>query len=264
MPEKKRRIKIATFNVNSIRARLEIIISWLEKNNPDVLCMQETKVHDDQFPRKEFEKIGYIVGYHGQKAYNGVAIASRETPKAAGAGLGDIKEPDQARLIWAKIAGINIVNTYVPQGREMDTEQYEYKLKWLQRCKKFLSANFTPHQKVLLCGDLNVALEDIDVYNHKIIKNHVCFNPGISKALYDVIDWGLVDVFRKHHPEPGQFTWFDYRLRGTVERNIGWRVDHVLATKSLANKSVDSYIDLIPRKMEKPSDHAPVVAEFEL
>ena len=264
MTKQKRRIKIATFNVNSVRARLDIIIPWLKKKSPDILCMQETKVRNDQFPHEDFEKIGYMVGYHGQKAYNGVAIVSREAPKTAGAGLGDIDEPDQARLIWAKIAGINVINAYVPQGRDIETVHYEYKLKWLKRLKKFLNKNFTPRQKVLLVGDLNVALEDIDLHNPKSAKDHPCFNPGLSKALYNVMDWGLVDVFRKHHPEPGQFSWFDYRTRNTVERNMGWRVDHILATRSLTNKSVDSYIDLKPRKMEKPSDHAPVVVEFVL
>jgi exodeoxyribonuclease-3 len=261
----KNKIKIATFNVNSIRARMPVVIDWIEKNSPDILCMQETKVPDDLFPHEEFKKIGYFVGFHGQKSYNGVAIASKIAPKSAGSGLGDIKEPGQTRLIWANIDGINVVNTYVPQGRDVDDPFYQYKFEWLRRFKKFLSTKFTPRQKVIWCGDLNVAPEDIDVHSPKTTRGHVCFNPDVTKALYETAQWGFTDLFRKYHPnEPGMYSWFDYRTRGSVERNIGWRVDHIFATNSLVKKSTACYIDMAPRKMEKPSDHTPVVAEFEI
>lgn len=260
----KRKIKIATFNVNSVRTRLPIILDWLDKHSPDVLCLQETKVQDKDFPLDDFMKVGYMVGFHGQKSYNGVAIATKKPPMDAGAGLGDKMEPDQARLIWVKVCGINVINTYVPQGREVGTDYYKYKLQWLTRLNQFIDKKFTPRQRVCWVGDLNIAPEDIDLHNPKGNQGHPCFNPEVTKALNNISDWGFVDVFRKHHPEEGQYSWFDYRTRGAVDRNIGWRVDHIFATKVLANKSVDCFIDTAPRKMEKPSDHCPVVAVFEI
>ena len=162
------------------------------------------------------------------------------------------------------MCGINIINAYVPQGREVGTEFYDYKLEWLKRLNKFIDKKFTSRQRVCLVGDFNIAPEDIDLHNPKGKKDHPCFNPQLTEAFYKFRDWGLVDVFRKHHPEAEQYSWFDYRTRGSVERNIGWRVDHILTTKVLANKSIDSFIDKEPRKMEKPSDHCPVVAVFEI
>ena len=259
-----RRIKIATYNVNSIRMRLGIVLDWLAKNKADILCMQETKTEDSKFPMMEFEEAGYHSIFNGQKGYNGVAIASREKPTDVIKGLPDRHEPDQARLIAAKIMGINIINTYVPQGREMDTPYFNYKLEWLERLRKFFDEQYSPRKKIIWCGDLNIAPEDIDVHDPKGLKGHVDFNDIMTQIFHDFIDWGFVDIFRKHKPEGGHFTYFDFRVRGTVERNVGWRVDHILATKPLAKKSVDSYIDMKPRLVEKPSDHTPLVAEFEI
>lgn len=257
-----KKLKIATYNVNSIRSRLPLVLTWILENTPDILCFQETKVEDKLFPKSDFENTGYHAIFHGQKAYNGVAIISREKPKKVSCGLGDRVESDQARVISASINGITIVNTYVPQGREIDSEYFEYKIKWLSRLKKYFTKNLKTDQKILWCGDLNIAPEDIDVYDPKRMKGHVCFNDKTTEIFHDFLNWGLIDVFRKYHPEAGHFSYFDYRVKGTVERNHGWRVDHILATKSLAKKSVDSYIDLKPRKSEKPSDHTPLVAEF--
>jgi len=256
--------KLATYNVNSVRSRLHIIIPWLRENRPDVLCMQETKVEDSKFPRTEFEQSGYHICYSGGKKGNGVAIASLEVPDSLSCGFGG-DEPDTDRLIRAKISGLSIINTYVPQGFKMDSPRFEYKLKWMARFKELLGKDYSPSKPLIWCGDLNVAPEDIDVHNPKRLLGHVDFNPLVWEAFEGIKGWGLVDVFRKHHPgEQGQYTFFDYRAPGTVERNLGWRVDHILATPVLAKKSVSSWIDMKPRLMEKSSDHTVLVAEFKI
>ena len=255
-------MKIATFNVNSIRQRIGIVIAWLKKNKPDILCMQETKVVDDDFPAAEFEKAGYHVAFKGEKSYNGVAIASREPLKNVAFGIDDGGPRDEARLIRGTVAGVHIVNAYVPQGHDPKSPKYKYKLEWFSRLVGFFGKHYTPRRKVLWCGDLNVAPTDIDVHDPARLKGHVCFNPEVQAAFQRVVDWGFIDVFRKHHPEAGQYTFFDYRAPSALKENKGWRIDHFLATKSLAAKSTDCTIDLAPRKLAKPSDHPPLVAEF--
>ncbi len=258
-----RTFTVATFNVNSIRSRLPIVIPWLEKHRPDILCMQETKVADASFPAGEFEKIGYHVVFRGDKGRNGVAIASLEEPQGVAFGLDDGGPPDEDRLIWGIFSGIPVVNTYVPQGQKPDSPMFPYKLKWFARLKDFFARHFSPDKPLLWCGDLNVAPEEIDVHNPKRLLGHVCFRPEVWEAFQEVKEWGFVDIFRKHHPgEGGQYTFFDYRVPKAVERGLGWRVDHILATRPLAEKSVDCWIDMEPRKATKPSDHTPLVARF--
>lgn len=256
-------LKIATYNVNSIRSRLHIVLPWLQKNQPDILCMQETKIEDARFPVADFEASGYVVTFSGNKQYNGVAVASRKKPHKVVFGLPD--EPaDPDRLISAEFDDLAILNAYVPQGRDTDHPQFAYKLAWLNRLKKYLQKNFQPDQKLILCGDFNVAPETIDVHDPKRILGHVSFNPEVWKAYGEVLSWGLTDVFRRHHPEePGQYTFFDYRVRDSVGRNMGWRVDHILATKTPAMKSSKCTIDMATRLAEKPSDHAVIYAEWE-
>jgi len=258
-----KKLKIATYNVNSIRSRLHIVLPWLQKNNPDYFCMQETKVDDVLFPKNEFEAIGYHVALCGKKQYNGVAIASRQKPQQTSFGLDD--EPaDSDRLLIARYGDLIIINAYVPQGQEVDRPQFAYKLAWLGRLKKYLQKHFQPKNKLVLCGDFNVAPENIDVHDPKRILGHVSFNEDVWKAYEDLKSWGLVDVFRRHHPnEAGQYTFFDYRVRDSVGRNLGWRVDHILATQSWAAKSSGCTIDLETRLMEKPSDHVIIFAEWE-
>lgn len=257
--------KIATYNVNSIRSRLHIIIPWLQRNRPTVFCMQETKVEDDKFPSKEFEATGYTVVFRGEKRYNGVAVASREEPQEISFGLDDGGPTDGDRLIRAVFSGIRVVNTYVPQGHERESPQFYYKLQWFNRLKDFFARHYSPEEPLLWCGDLNVAPEGIDVHNPKRLLGHVCFTPEVWEAFALVKSWGLVDVFRKHHPaEPEQYTFFDYRVPKSVERGLGWRVDHILATSSLVDRSLNCYIDLNPRLAEKPSDHTILVAELEV
>ena len=257
-------MKIATFNANSIRSRLDTILAWLGANEPDVLCVQETKVEDQDFPSLAFREQGYTVIYRGEKSYNGVAILSRAKPEAVAFGLDDGQQADETRLAYARIGGVHIVNTYVPQGREIDHPMYGYKLEWFKRLKAYFARHFTPRMKVVWVGDLNVAPEAMDIHNAEQQANHVCFHVDVRKAFADTVEWGFIDVFRKHHPEPGQYTYFDYRTINAVKRNMGWRVDHVLATRPLAAKSTDCRIDLEPRKQPKASDHTFVVAEFDV
>lgn len=225
--------------------------------------MQETKVEDASFPAADFEARGYVVNFRGNKQYNGVAIASKQKPQNVRFGL--LNEPEDAdRLAQAQYEDLIILNAYVPQGQDVDKPQFSYKLAWLGRLKKYLQKNFRPDQKLILCGDFNVAPQSIDVHDPKRILGHVSFNPEIWKAYEDLLSWGLTDVFRKHHPdEPGQYTFFDYRIRDSVSRNLGWRVDHILVTKKAAAKSTECAIDLETRRFEKPSDHAVIFARWE-
>ncbi len=256
-------LKIATYNVNSIRSRIHIVIPWLKAGKPDILCMQETKTADDLFPAAEFEKAGYRVVFRGAKKGNGVAIATTEELSGVQFGLDDGGPPDGDRLITAVFRGITVINAYVPQGFKTDNPQFAYKLQWYRRLQRHLTEKFSPRKPLILCGDLNVAREPIDVHNPKRILGHVDFNPEVWDAFDRLREWGLVDIFRKHHPdEPKQYTFFDYRVPGTVEKGLGWRVDHILATPPLAGKSVDCSIDMKPRLAEKPSDHTIMQAEF--
>ncbi|HOT49267.1 MAG TPA: exodeoxyribonuclease III [Syntrophales bacterium] len=257
--------KIASYNVNSVRSRLPVVLPWLEKNRPSVLCLQETKTEDTKFPAKEFEESGWNVVFRGGKGYNGVAIVSAEKADRVALGLDDGGPADEDRLIRAVFSGITVVNTYVPQGADRESPKFAYKLEWFRRLRTFFARHYKPDQMILWCGDINVAREEIDVHNPKRLLGHVDFTPEVWEGFDHVMEWGFVDVFRRHHPgKPGQYSFFDYRVPKSVERGLGWRVDHILATAPLAKKSVAAWIDLEPRKAEKPSDHTPIVAEFKL
>ena len=257
-------MKIATFNANSIRARLEIVLDWLRENRPDVLCVQETKVEDKDFPAPAFTQAGYHVTFSGQKSYNGVAVISREKPNAVLAGLDDGEQPDETRVLYARFGAVHIVNTYVPQGRDIDHAMYRYKLQWFRRLRAYFDRHFSGRMKLLWAGDLNVAPQAIDVHNADRQEQHVCYHTAVRRAFAETCDWGFVDVFRKHHPEPGQYTYFDYRAKDAVQQNRGWRVDHVLASPPLAKRSTGCTIDLKPRLLPRPSDHTFLTAEFSL
>ncbi|MDH7487302.1 MAG: exodeoxyribonuclease III [Anaerolineae bacterium] len=265
-------LKVATYNVNSVRSRLELVLAWLQRESPDILCLQETKVRDEDFPVAPFREAGYHVVFRGQKASAGVAIVSRDEPREVAFGLdvggpltGSGQEPDEARLIRAVIGGIPVVNTYVPQGRALDSEHFQYKLAWLARLRLFFERHYSPQEPLLWLGDFNVAPETMDVHDPKGLKDHVCFHVEARAALQRVREWGFVDVFRLHHPdEPGQYTFWDYRVRGALERGLGWRVDHIWATAPLARRSIRSWIDVEARRTERPSDHTFLVAEFAL
>jgi exodeoxyribonuclease-3 len=270
-------MKIASFNVNSVRARLPVVVSWLGKSRPDILAMQETKVQDESFPRTAFEEAGYSCIFRGQKSYNGVALAARHdsclrrndvTPAQAGVtdvqfGLPD--EPrDEARLLKARIGDVILVNTYVPQGYLAATDRFQYKLDWFARLLGYFRTNFRPSDPILWVGDLNVAPLPIDVYDPAALLGHVCYHPAVHKALDEIVQWGFTDVFRMHCQEAGKYTFWDYRMRGSFRHNRGWRLDHILATKPLAEKCTACTIDVEPRIGPHPSDHTPIIAEFDL
>jgi len=258
-------LKAATYNANSIRVRLGQVLDWLDREAPDILCLQETKAQDKDFPVEPFQDAGYHVVFRGQKAYAGVAIVSRDEPLQVTFGLDDGDEPDEARLIRAVIGGIPVVNTYVPQGRSPDSPHFQYKLQWLARLRAFFERHYSPGQPLLWMGDFNVAPEPIDVHDPKRLQKHVGFHPEARAALEQVREWGFVDVFRQHHSgEPEQYTFWDYRVRSALERGLGWRVDHLWATEPLARQSTRAWIDAEARRVERPSDHTFLVAEFAL
>jgi len=258
------RMRIATFNVNSVRSRLDIVRGWLAGHKPDVFCMQETKVTDDQFPAAAFQEAGYRVSFKGQKSYNGVAIATLAEPDFVSYGLDDGFQADETRLICVRVDGVSVVNTYVPQGRAIDHEMYRYKLDWLVRLRAYFNRHFKSGDKVVWVGDMNVAPGNDDVHNPGEQAGHVCYHADVRNAFERVLTFGFTDVFRKHHPEPGQYTFFDYRVPDALERRMGWRVDHIMATKPLAVDSVACEIDLEPRRAQKPSDHTVLYADFAL
>lgn len=256
-------MKIATFNANSIRSRLNVLIKWLGLHQPDILAVQETKVQDPDFPISDLAAAGYEIVFRGQKKYNGVAILSKEKP-------GDIVSAlpqdtmDQARFLKAKIGNIILINTYVPQGMAVDSERFQYKLNWFRWLREYLEQHHTPDEPILWVGDLNVAREDIDVHSPEKLWGHVCFCELVQKALSDVMDWGFIDVFRQMHSEPEHYTFWDYRVPNGFKRNVGWRLDYIMMTPKLADKCIDCWIDREPRGWEKPSDHTFLVAELNI
>jgi len=255
---------IATFNVNSIRSRLEIVLEWLKERRPDVLCLQETKVVDDLFPVGPLHDAGYHVIFRGEKAYNGVALLSLKEPTEVRFGMDDGGPADEARLVAAKVGPVYVVNTYVPQGRDIEHEMYQYKLQWFDRLRRYFERHYSPRGNVLWTGDLNIAPEAMDIHNAERQTNHVCYHVDARTVFARTVEWGFVDVFRKHHPEPGQYTFFDYRQRDALRLNQGWRIDHMLATRALAGRSKGAGIDLGPRMKAGPSDHTVLWSEFEV
>jgi exodeoxyribonuclease-3 len=249
---------IATWNVNSVRARLERLLAWLEKVAPDVLCLQEIKVVTEAFPYEAVQQAGYQAAVYGQKTYNGVAILARQDIRDVARGLEDDPE---ARLIAATVGGVRVVSAYVPNGREVGTEHYQYKLDWLAKLERMLRHMADPAGEWVLCGDLNIAPGDSDVAFPDVWADSVLCHADARAALAAVRDWGLVDCFQQHHPEGGLYSWWDYR-RGAFARNDGLRLDHVYATAPLAERCRGVQIDRDERRGDKPSDHAPVIARF--
>ena len=254
-------MKIATWNVNSVLARREQVIRWLEIARPDVLCMQETKCVDEKFPAEDFATLGYTSESFGQAAYNGVAILSRVKCEQVQRGLPDDEEGAQARVLAAIVQGIRVVNVYVPNGQAVGADKYYFKLEWLKRMRAFFDSRYQPRESVLLCGDFNVAPEDRDVHSPEFWRGRILFSDPEKEALGRVKDWGFVDAFRLHNSEANQYSWWDYRA-GAFRRNLGLRIDHVWVSAPLAKQCAAVVIDKEPRRWEKPSDHAPVIAEF--
>ncbi len=257
-------MRLATFNANSIRSRLPAVLAWAGAQRPDMLSIQETKVQDAEFPRAEIEAAGWRVAFRGEKAYNGVALLSRAAPDEVRYGLDDGGPADETRLLHARFGRLHVVNTYVPQGRELDHPMFAYKLEWFRRLRAYFDRHFHADDRVLWCGDLNVARAPEDVHAPQDYADHVCFHDDVRKAFEETLAWGFVDVFRKYHPEPKQFSFFDYRTPNAAKRGLGWRLDYLLASPALATHSTGAFIDLQPRLAEKPSDHTFVAADFDL
>jgi exodeoxyribonuclease III len=270
-------MKVATWNVNSIRSRLDHVLAWLTENPVDVLCLQETKVVDAEFPRSPLEELGYSIYTSGQKSYNGVALLSREPLQEVSCGFGptfsghgevpaDITIFDEQKRVITGVtsSNIRILNLYVPNGSSVGSEKYDYKLRWLQTLSaylKILQAGNTP--AILMCGDFNIALEDRDIYDPKNKAQHIMSSPTEREALQGILSLGFADVFRKFTEEEGHYSWWDYRA-ASFRRNMGWRIDHHYLSPDLYEKAVSCTIDKTPRSLEKPSDHTPVIVEIAL
>jgi exodeoxyribonuclease-3 len=257
-------VKIASFNANGIRARTPVLIKWIEKESPDVLCIQETKVQDQDFPRQPFEAYGYHCRFQGQQGFNGVAVLSKTKPSDVKTGFGDQDEKEGPRLITLKISRLTIINTYVPQGLMPGSENFKYKIDWFSRLRKYLEQNFNPEDPIVWAGDFNVAPEPMDVYDPESLLGNIGYHPEEHKALTNVMKWGFIDVYRLHNPHGKAFTFWDYRIRNAVKRGMGWRIDHICATQCISEKSKNAWIDITARILPKPSDHTFVIAEFDL
>lgn len=256
-------LTVASWNVNSITVRLAQVIDWLNVHRPDVLCLQETKIPDERFPKAAIEAVGYQVVYSGQKAYNGVAILSRLPISQVRSSLPGDDETAQKRLIAATIAGIEVVNVYVPNGSEVGSEKFTYKLAWLERLYRWFERDFDPQGAVLLCGDFNIAPEARDVYDAQAVAGKVLFHPDEHAALARLQQWGLIDTLRIHTEEAGLFSWWDYRA-AAFRRNLGMRIDQIWVSAPLAARCTAGWIDRQMRAADSPSDHVPVVASFEI
>ncbi|MDB9525918.1 exodeoxyribonuclease III [Oscillatoria sp. CS-180] len=261
-------MQIATWNVNSIRTRLAHVTDWLSENPVDVLCLQETKVVDQDFPLESIKEAGYVANVSGQKSYNGVAILSRApledvragfTPVVGGDNVGDLD--DQKRVLTGVLDGVRIVNLYVPNGSSIGSDKYDYKLRWLGVLKTYLETLLAENESLLVCGDFNVALEDRDIHDPKGKETHIMASPQEREALQAVLAIGLKDAFRKFHEDGGHFSWWDYRA-ASFRRNRGWRIDHHYLSPLLYSRATNCTIDVAPREREKPSDHAPVIVEI--
>jgi len=259
---------IATWNVNSIRTRLSQIIDWMNQVKPDILCLQETKVIDDSFPFEPFEKLGYSVEVYGQKSYNGVAIISRTKAENVKKGFYDFDQnieifQDQKRLIAADIDGIKIINVYVPNGSSLESDKFEYKIKWLNCLASFLEEQEKKGELICLMGDFNIAPSNLDIHDPKKYQGRIMASEIERNALNNVLKERLIDSFRIFEKNTGHWSWWDYR-NNAYELNKGWRIDHIYISKELSSNLKSCVIDCSPRGNLRPSDHAPVMIDLNL
>ena len=250
-------MKLATWNVNSLKVRLPHLLEWLAANPVDVMCLQETKQQDADFPQAELQAAGYHSVFSGQKTYNGVAILSREPISDVQYGIPDF-EDEQKRVIAATVGGIRVVCVYIPNGQEVGSDKYQYKLKWLDALTAWLKVELARYPKLALLGDYNIAPEDRDVYDPVAWQGNVLVSEPERAAFHGMLQLGLVDTFRLFEQEDKSYSWWDYRMMA-FRRNMGLRIDHILVSSALQCKAC--HIDKAPRKLERPSDHTPVVAE---
>lgn len=252
-------MKIVTWNVNSIRSRQDRLLAWLTAHQPDVLCLQELKVEESLYPFEAIQALGYHSAVHCQKTYNGVAILSKLPPQDVRCGLDDGSEDTQSRFISANIDGVRVISVYVPNGGEPGSDKYAYKLAFYRRLKEYLTRHHRPDEPLAICGDFNVAPTELDVAKPGSWEGSVLYNPEMRAVLADLLSWGLEDAFRRHRPEPGLYSWWDYRMLA-FPKNDGLRIDHVFATPVLASR--DAFVDRNERKGDKPSDHVPLGVDF--
>ena len=251
-------MKIAAWNVNSLKVRLPHLLDWLATENPDVICLQELKLEDDKFPRAEIEAAGYHAAFSGQKTYNGVALISRHPIEDVC--LGNPHYPDeQKRLISGTINGVRVVSAYMPNGQAVGSEKYAYKLAWLEGLITWLGEELKAHPQLALCGDYNIAPDDRDVHDPKRWAGEILCSEPERHAFRRLLDLGLADSFRLFEQPEKTFSWWDYRMLG-FQKNLGLRIDHILLSRPLAERCTAAGVDRAPRKLERPSDHAPVWA----
>jgi exodeoxyribonuclease-3 len=256
-------LSVVTWNVNSLRARLPLVLRWVKQHRPDVLCLQETKVEDELFPLDDFTIFGYHEALHGQKTYNGVALLSRRPIEAVARGFDGKGGDEQKRLIAGTVAGIRVVNAYVPNGGEVGSDKFAYKLEFIAQLHRYLDQRHRPDEPLVLVGDFNVATEPGDVFSVEAMEGQVCYHPDERAALAQLKAWGFEDLFRRFEKAPGHYTWWDYRQAGWP-RNHGLRIDHIWTTRPLAERSQSCTIDREERARDKASDHVPVTAMFSL
>lgn len=254
-------MKVATWNVNSIRKRLPIVLDWLALHHPDVLCLQETKVQDEEFPAEPLRAAGYHVTFRGRKSYNGVATLTRTAPEYVLHGLSEGQDEEDDRVLQTVVGGIPILNTYVPQGFKINTDKYAFKLQWFERFRQYLEKRLDPDKPAIWVGDVNIAPESIDVYHPDRRVNDVDFHIDARNAYKATISWGFQDVFRLKFPDRVQYTYWDY-FRNAYGNNWGWRIDHILATAPLAALCSAVDVDVTPREAPSASDHTVVWADF--
>lgn len=255
-------MKLATWNINSLKVRLPHVLDWLARQQPDVLCLQETKLENAKFPLEALREAGYRALISGQKTYNGVAILSRAQaldPLSSIPGWDD----EQKRVLAATVAGVRIVCLYVPNGENIDTPKYQYKMKWIDAAREWLREELTKHSKLAVAGDFNIAPEPADVHDPALWETKIHFTPQEREALKTLFALGLKDSFRLFEQPERSYTWWDYRMMA-FRRKMGLRIDHILLSPALAQLCTSCTIDIEPRRDERPSDHAPVMAELRL
>jgi len=255
-------MKIASWNVNSLNVRLPHVLAWSEAALPDVLALQETKLPDERFPVEELADIGYQSAFSGQKTYNGVAVLSREEARDAVTDIPGLDDP-QRRILAVTVGDVRIVNLYVVNGSEVGSEKFDYKLNWLERVTSWLAAEATQHENLVVLGDFNIAPDDRDVYDPEEWREKILCSTPERDALGRILDLGLSDTFRLFDQEERTWSWWDYRMN-MFRRKLGLRIDLVLASAAMTKRCTASYIDIEPRRQERPSDHAPAIAEFKM
>lgn len=257
-------MRLVTWNVNSLKARLGRVTEWLAQVQPDVVCLQETKLTNEAFPTMDLQLLGYESAHHGQGQWNGVAILSKIGLDDVVAGFSDDDEEDaDARLIWATCGGVRVASVYVPNGRALDDDHYQYKLRWLERLRARVAAVEDPSRQVVIAGDFNIAPDDRDVYDPMLFQGATHVSEPERTALKHLEQWGMRDVFREQYDAGGLYSWWDYRA-GNFHKGKGLRIDLVLATDSLADTVSSVLIDRNARKGKSPSDHAPVIVDFQI